>query len=104
MSRLLPGQQLPPTTQGRLEAVPCPHCGKTNSFATVASEQLLDTGHEFDCDHCGGMMEVVAITPVTMVKVRKSTRQSGMTRVAQSRPAQQARTLSPAATRKLLKR
>lgn len=101
---LLPGQQLPPTVQGRLEAVPCPHCGKKNSFATVASEQLLDTGHEFDCDHCGQMMEVVAIQPVTLVTVRKSLRQSGMTRVPQQRPAQQARTLNPQQTRKLLKR
>jgi hypothetical protein len=74
--RLPPGQQRqarpqqPPWTHGPIERVPCPHCGHANDFRELHSEQLLDTGHEIDCGHCGRMMEVTAMRQITVIAVR----------------------------------
>ena len=63
---------------GPVTAVPCPHCGKPNDMSPHSEEeQHLDTGNEFDCDHCHRLMQVVALKPVTMVSVRQSPRQAG---------------------------
>lgn len=75
MPNQLPGGTTP-TKRGLIEAVPCPQCGKSNDFRVLAEQQLLDTGHEFDCDSCGFIMEVVAIRPVTVVTVRNTGRRA----------------------------
>ena len=95
-----------PTTNGPINAVRCPRCGKTNDFRDMQSQQLLDTGVIVDCDACGGHMEVVAIRPITIVTVRAAQANNGVTRVHQPRvpPPRQATTLSPSQTRKLLGR
>jgi hypothetical protein len=94
-----------PTTGGPIHAVTCPHCGHRNDFRTLQEEQLLDTGAVADCDKCTRLMEVVRIQPVTLVSVRKARANAQRTMLPQSRqPAtRQATTLSPAATRKLLR-
>jgi hypothetical protein len=92
-------QQLPPVVSGPINRVPCPHCGKPNDFRELQQQQLLDTGHSCDCDHCGGLMVVAAIQPITMITVRKSNQ-----RPKKGIPApQQARTLSAAQAQRLLK-
>lgn len=96
-----------PTTNGPIHAVRCPHCGKPNDFRDLHSQQLLDTGAIPECDHCHRLMEVVRIAPVTVVTVRAASQRalSGATQVRQpAGPApRQATTLSPAATRRLLR-
>jgi hypothetical protein len=65
-------------TSGPVNAVPCPHCGKPNDLSPHAEEeQHLDTGNEFDCDHCHRLMQVTAIKQVTVVSVRQSMRPGG---------------------------
>lgn len=94
----------PPTTNGIINQVRCPHCGKPNDFRDLQSEQLLDTGAVTDCDHCKRLMEVVRIQPMIVVTVRAASNSAAITRIAHPRgPApRQATTLSPRATRKLL--
>jgi predicted RNA-binding Zn-ribbon protein involved in translation (DUF1610 family) len=69
------GSRLPPTTQGSIEQVPCPHCGKPNDLRELESQQLLDTGHEIICDHCGRLFDIVGIKHVKVVVVRASRNQ-----------------------------
>lgn len=95
-----PQQQIPPVVSGPINRVPCPHCGKPNDFRELQQQQLLDTGHSVDCDHCGGMMVVAAVQPITMITVRKSNQRP---KAGIAAPAQ-ARTLSPAQAQRLLKR
>lgn len=93
-----------PTTNGPINAVRCPHCGKPNDFRDLQQQQLLDTGHIAECDHCRRLMEVIRIAPVTIITVRASSGQpSQRRRPGQLPPARQATTLSPAQTRRLLK-
>jgi NAD-dependent SIR2 family protein deacetylase len=93
-----------PTTNGPINAVRCPHCGKNNDFRDMQSQQLLDTGAIADCDHCGRHMEVVSIRPVVVVTVRAASANAQVTRIRQGGPApRQATTLSPAAVKKLLR-
>jgi len=96
----LPGQA--PVVHGPMQAVPCPHCGKPNDFRALHEQQLMDTGNDAACDHCGNHMKIVRIAPVTMVSVRK-TGATSINRGAAAQPAQPARTLSPAEARRLLK-
>ena len=100
--RQLPGPGQSPTTNGTIDAVRCPHCGKPNDFRVLQEQQLLDTGHEVECDHCHHLMEVAAIRPVTVITVRKEQQR----RRAAPGPAtaQQASTLSPGQLRRLLGR
>jgi hypothetical protein len=93
-----------PTTNGTINSVRCPLCGKPNDFRDIQSQQLLDTGNVVDCDHCHQLMEIVAIRPMTVVTVRQASRGARVTRVRQVGPApRQATTLTPSQTRKLLK-
>jgi hypothetical protein len=92
--------QIPPVLSGPINRVPCPHCGKPNDFRELQQQQLLDTGHEADCDHCGGLMTIAGIQPVTMITVRKNMKRP---KAGIAAPAQ-ARTLSAAQTQRLLKR
>ncbi len=64
----------PPWTQGALDRVPCPNCGKQCNFTNLESQKLLDTGHRCFCEHCGRSMEVVSIAKVTVVAVRPDLR------------------------------
>lgn len=97
-----------PTTNGPIHAVRCPHCGKGNDFRDMQSQQLLDTGGVIECDHCRRFMEVVGIKPITVITVRQASQQAiaGATRANPGQhlpPVRRATTLSPAATRKLLR-
>lgn len=66
----------PKWSQGTVERVPCPHCGRINDFRNLASQQLLDTGHKVTCqgeqpgDGCGLLMEVVGVKVLTVIAVR----------------------------------
>lgn len=96
----------PPTTSGPINGVRCPHCGKGNDFRDLQSQQLLDTGHVAECDHCHRLMEVIRIAPVTVITVRQASQQAQRraTQLPAGPPAtRQATTLSPAQTRKLLR-
>jgi hypothetical protein len=68
----------------------------------LQAQQLMDTGHDIECDHCHYVMEVVAIQPVTFCTVRPSQRRPH--RAAPQLQVQQARTLSPAQAARLLGR
>ncbi len=57
--------------QGPIDRVPCPSCGGSNDCRALQEQQLLDTGHTVDCDHCGMCMEVVRVQAVTIVAVRR---------------------------------
>lgn len=85
---------------GVIERVPCPHCGAHNDFRQLESQTLLDTGSTMECDHCHLLMQVVAVRKVTLVAVR-AMRGRPAARLPDAAPA---RTLSPAALSKLLKR
>lgn len=69
-NKLPPGQQQ--TVRGTIDSTPCPHCGRANDLRGLHEQQLLDTGAEIYCDHCGYSMQVTAIRPVTIVTVRKN--------------------------------
>lgn len=66
-------QQIPAgkSVRGPIDRVPCPHCGKPNDFRVLQDQQLLDTGHQVFCDHCGYSCEVTQISHLTLVAVRK---------------------------------
>lgn len=93
------------TTNGPIHAVICPHCGHPNDFRDLNSQQLLDTGHTMFCDRCRRVMEVSRIAQVVVVTVRQAGRNHAAPRtlLPAARPARQATTLSPAATRRLLR-
>lgn len=92
------------TSNGPVNGVKCPHCGKPNDFRVLHDQQLLDTGHKVSCDHCKQIMEVTRIAPVLVVTVRQAVAGERPRPRGQLAPARQARTLSPAETRKLLGR
>lgn len=66
--------------QGKIDSVPCPHCGRPNDFRDT-DEFLFDpmTGASavksdkptFACDHCSRIMEVVHVEKTIIVAVRK---------------------------------
>lgn len=95
----LSGQQSK-TTQGAIDRVPCPHCGKPQDFRELNSQQLLDTGHEVTCDVCGRLMSVAGIHTIQVIVVRPL---QGAAR-QRTPDAQPARTLAPNAVRRLLRR
>jgi hypothetical protein len=108
MNRLPPGsvpRQQPKWTQGTIDRVPCPHCGRANDFRELKGQQLLDTGHEVICrseqagEGCGRMMVVAAIRDVTIVAVRPSQARAPCAQHA----AGEARTMSPAQLQRFLK-
>jgi hypothetical protein len=96
------------TTNGPINSVACPHCGKRNDFRTLQEEQLLDTGAVVNCDFCQRLQEVVRVQPIVLVTVRKAMANAQRTMLpgAGGRglpPARQATTLTPAQTRRLLR-
>jgi hypothetical protein len=108
MNRLPPGQQRAPQpkwTQGSIDRVPCPHCGKPNDFRELEMQQLLDTGHRVICrgenpgEGCGRLMEVAAIRVIKVIAVRPA---MGIAPQNQ-RPVGEARTISPAQLQRYLK-
>ena len=86
-----------PQTHGPVDRVPCAHCGKPLDMRNLQSQQLLDTGHELACEHCGRMNQVAGIRVVTVVSLRQSTRQP---RRSDPEP-REARTISPQQLRRL---
>lgn len=64
---------------GRVESVPCPHCGKGNDFREVIDMlaaagsvgAAAESGQQVTCDHCDKNMEVVNIVKTTLVSVRQ---------------------------------
>lgn len=94
-----PTQQQPTKfTQGTMDRVPCPHCGKPNDFRPLADQQLIDTGHEFFCDHCDNSMIVTSTRDVKLIAVMKnpSGRRAPMTQ-QQQQQARQRQALAGAA-------
>lgn len=69
----------PPTTNGPVHHVPCPHCGKANDLRELDGQNLLDTGAEIICapldrttpsvGYCGRMFQVVGILHVKLIRV-----------------------------------
>jgi hypothetical protein len=58
-----------PQTNGPIDRVPCPHCGKNNDFRELQMQQIMDTGSDVGCDHCERKMRIAAIRTVTFVAV-----------------------------------
>ncbi len=58
--------------KGAVHAVPCPFCGKANDLRDLEGQQLMDTGHEIDCDHCGNIMEIASIQTMKVIGVRQA--------------------------------
>lgn len=69
MAKPPPPQQQPPMTQGPIDRVPCPHCGKANNFKRV--DEMLENGNTFKCDFCKQPMEICGVRDVRFVAVRK---------------------------------
>jgi hypothetical protein len=98
--------QQPKSTQGALERVPCPHCGRGNDFRELDNQTLLDTGHKIICrgdkgDGCGLLMEVVAIRVIKVIAV-KPIRGSAPTSTSGG-PVRDATTIGQAQLQRLLK-
>jgi len=91
-------QEIPPTTRGTVDKVPCPHCGHPNDFRELEAHQY-DVGDEIACDKCDGVMQVQAKQMVQVIHVR---------RLAKKAPRQAgpggARTISAAQANRLLGR
>lgn len=103
MSKQLPGRsggrhQQQPTTNGPINAVPCPHCGAPNDFRHLSSQQLLDTGAEVSCDKCKRLMKVAGMQTVQVILVRRVDAPAPR----QEAPARDARTISPGVLNRLL--
>lgn len=98
-------RQQPKSCQGTEDRVPCPHCGRAIDFRELGAQQLLDTGHEVVCrndegEGCGQMMVVVGIRVVKVIAVKPVL---GVPVRRDQRPAQEARTMSPAQLQRYLK-
>jgi hypothetical protein len=97
----------PPSVQGPVHQVPCPHCGRPNDMREIDAQNLLDTGSEFQCTpvdgqpntgHCGRVFVVTRIANVKLVAVAPVHRQ-----VRQGLPpAQPARTVAAGVLARLL--
>lgn len=74
-------QQPQSSTQGPIEAVPCPWCGTKNDFRVLHDgeagpdrvsgwgSQGLETGAKVDCDKCGRFSKVLAMRQVTIIRL-----------------------------------
>jgi len=96
----------PKSTQGTVDRVPCPHCGRPNDFRELDTQQLLDTGHRVICrgenagEGCGQLMEVVAVRVFKMLAVKPI---RGTVTNSGGAPAAEASTMSPQQLQRLLK-
>jgi hypothetical protein len=75
----------PKIISGRVDRVPCPHCGRPNDFTEPMSNKIIEgrdesardeggpgnPGTAVVCDHCHRYMEVVKVGEVTVVSVRQ---------------------------------
>ncbi len=69
----------PKILNGKIDSVPCPHCGQSSDFRQIEEELGVaggigagaDRGQKVICDHCDGAMEVVQIQKITLVSVRQ---------------------------------
>lgn len=73
----MPNRQ-PPTVNGPVNRVPCPHCGRPNDLRELDVQNLLDTGSDIVCGpvdraqntgHCGRMFQIVGIAHVKVIRV-----------------------------------
>ena len=88
-----PQPTTPRQLNGAVHRVPCPWCGKTNDVRNLEQQQLLDAGTEYDCDHCGHIVQVLAVQMVKLVTVRQHPQKVGVVKREQD-PAQ-ATTIHP---------
>lgn len=69
----MPGQ--PPNsakaTSGRVDAVPCAHCGTTMDLRPAKESGVLDTAIDVTCDTCHKTSRVVGVKDVTMVALKQ---------------------------------
>lgn len=69
----------PKIVTGKVDSVPCPHCGHANDFREIEEELALGTdasgtsGTKIQCDHCQQHMVVVQIQRTTLISVRQTT-------------------------------
>lgn len=77
---------------GPVHAVPCPHCGKPNDFRPLRDQMLLVEESQFDCDHCGHVMEFLNLRKVELINVRQSKR--FQQKIKRTAPVQDARTVA----------
>lgn len=64
-----PPPRLPPTTQGPVNACPCPNCGKPNNLNGF--NEMLDQNPVMSCDHCRQPFQVVGTREIKVVYLRK---------------------------------
>lgn len=66
-------QPPPQPTQGPAEKVPCPHCQQPMNFTAHLDTEMgsgtLEVGAKVDCDRCGRSSKVLAVRPVTIVRL-----------------------------------
>lgn len=77
-----PQQQPQASTQGPIEKVPCPWCGKENDCRVLADgeagedrvsgwgSQGLEQGATIDCDHCGRFSKVIGMRKITIIRLQ----------------------------------
>jgi hypothetical protein len=91
----------PGVTRGRLNAAPCPHCGKFNDLtelAAMTADGFSKHGHgslpgaKADCDHCGRCYIIAKVESVLIVTLRQAAgqraRDPGQPAPQQARPPQ----------------
>lgn len=69
----------PKVVNGKIDSVPCPHCGQGNDFREIEEELAVagsmgagaDRGQRVTCDHCQRDMEVVQIQKTVIVATRQ---------------------------------
>lgn len=81
-------------TSGPVHAVPCPHCGKPNDFRPIRDQMLLVEEAQFDCDHCGRVMEFMQMKSIQVITLRQTQRRDLQGTIKRATPVQEARTTS----------
>jgi hypothetical protein len=69
--------QGPQVTQGPIDRVPCPWCGRALDFRAHADSDggsagwgsTLETGASADCDHCGRTSKIVASEKIHVIRL-----------------------------------
>lgn len=84
----------PKHTSGTVDRVPCPHCGRPNDLRALRDQMLLIEEAQFDCDHCGRVMEFLGMKSIQVVTVRQTQRRDLQGAVKRVAPVQEARTTS----------
>lgn len=88
-----PPATTPKQLTGPIFRVGCPWCGHHNDLRNLQQQMLLDDGAEYDCDHCGHIVQVLKVAPVTMVTVRQHPDKTNV--VKRQQDPRQATTIHP---------